>query len=153
MASTLEPTSFQVKIKEEHVVKGIKTLNETRFTIGNITNVDRRIVTVPPTTSIDLINVNGINPGPGTFPSSSMKYVRITNLNNTGSLSVNFTSSDSGDGASYWSMECTPTSSLIFSSANVTGSAFDGTFGQDIEFISVYSLSQSMDIEYVVVNG
>ena len=153
MASTLEPTSFQVKIKEEHIVKGIKTLNETFFTIGNITNVDRRIVTVPPTTSIDLINVNGINPGPGTFPSSSMKYVRITNLDNTGSLAVSFTSLDSGNGVDYWSMECTPTSSLIFSSANVTGSAFDGTFGQDIEFISVYSLSQSMDIEYVVVNG
>jgi hypothetical protein len=153
MASTIEPTSFQVKIKEEHVVKGIKTLNETFFTIGNITNVDRRIVTVPPTTSIDLINVNGVNPGAGTFPSSSMKYVRITNLDNTGSLAVSFTSSDAGNGVNYWSMECTPTSSLVFSSANVTGSAFDGTFSQSIEFISVYSLSQSMDVEYVVVNG
>jgi hypothetical protein len=153
MASTIEPTSFQVKIKEEHVVKGIKTLNETFFTIGNITNVDRRIVTVPPTTSIDLINVNGIDPGAGTFPSSSMKYVRITNLDNTGSLAVNFTSSNAGNGISYWSMECDPTSSLIFSSSNVTGSAFDGTFGQNIEFISVYALSQSMDVEYVVVNG
>jgi hypothetical protein len=153
MASTLEPTSFQVKIKEEHVVKGIKTLNETFFTISNITNVDRRIVTVPQTTSIDLINVNGVNPGAGTFPSSSMKYVRVTNLDNSSSLSVNFTSSDAGSGASYWSMECTPTSSLIFSSSNVTGSAFDGTFGEDIEFISVYSLSSSIDVEYVVVNG
>jgi len=153
MASTIQPTSFQVKIKEEHVVKGIKTLNETFFTIGNITNVDRRILTVPPSTSIDLINVNGVNPGPGTFPSSSMKYVRITNLENTSSLAVSFTSSDAGSGRNYWSMECTPTSSLVFSSANVTGSAFDGTFGQSIEFISVYALSQSMDVEYVVVNG
>ena len=50
-------------------------------------------------------------------------------------------------------MECTPTSSLIFSSPNVTGSAFDGTFGQDIEFITVYSLSSSIDVEYVVVNA
>tara|TARA_B110000285_G_C14986247_1_gene543965 strand:- start:127 stop:588 length:462 start_codon:yes stop_codon:yes gene_type:complete len=153
MASTLVPSTFQVSLKEEHIVKGIKTTNITDFEIGNITNVDRRILTVPPTTSIDLININGLNPGPGTFPSSSMKYVRITNLDNTSSLAVNFTSSDAGGGASYWSMECTPTSSLIFSSPNVTGSAFDGTFGEDIEFISVYSLSSSIDVEYVVVNG
>ena len=153
MASTLEPTSFQVKIKEEHVVKGIKTLNETFFTIKDITNVDRRIVTIPPTSSIDLINVNGVNPGPGTFPSSSMKYVRISNLDYTNTIAVNFTSSNGGTGVSYWSMECLPTSSLIFSSPNVTGSAFDGTFNQDIEFISVYSLIQSVDIEYVVVNA
>jgi hypothetical protein len=105
MASTLEPTSFQVKIKEEHVVKGIKTLNETFFTIKDITNVDRRIVTIPPTSSIDLINVNGVNPGPGTFPSSSMKYVRISNLDDTNTIAVNFTSSNGGTGVSYWSME------------------------------------------------
>ena len=80
MASILEPSVFQIKIKEEHIVKGIKTLNETNFTLQNITNVDRRFVTVPLTTSIDLINVNGIDPGAGTFPSSSMKYVRISNL-------------------------------------------------------------------------
>ena len=80
MASTLTPTKFQIKIKEEHIVKDIKTLNETFFTIDNVTNVDRRFVTVPQTTSIDLINVNGIDPGADTFPSSSMKYVRISNL-------------------------------------------------------------------------
>jgi hypothetical protein len=98
MASILTPTSFQIKIKEEHIVKGIKTLNETYSTIGNITNVDRRIVTIPVSTSIDIFNVNGVNPSAGTFPSSSMKYARITNLDNTSSLAVSFTSSKSPDG-------------------------------------------------------
>ncbi len=155
MSSTIEPTSFQIKINEEHVVKGIRTLNETFQTINNVTNVDRRVMTIPASSSgaVGLINVNGIDPGPGTFPSSSIKYVRISNLDNATSLAVNFTSSDNGSGASYWSMECSPTSSLIFSSPNVTGSAFDGTFGQDIEFITVYSLSSSIDVEYVVVNA
>ena len=98
MASILTPSAFQIKIKEEHVVKGIKTTNETFFTLGNITNVDRRIVTIPAQTSIDLFNVNGINPSAGTFPSSSMKYARITNLDTTSSLAVSFTSSKSPDG-------------------------------------------------------
>ena len=98
MASIITPTTFQTKIKEEHIVKGIKTTNETFYALGNITNVDRRIVTVPPTTSIDLINVNGIDPGVGTFPSSSLKYVRITNLDTTANLAVTFTSSKAPDG-------------------------------------------------------
>jgi len=82
-----------------------------------------------------------------------MKYVRITNLDNSASLAVNFTSSDDGGGAKYWTMHCLPTSSIMFSSPDVTSSLFDGTFGQDIEFISVYSLSSSIDVEYVVVNA
>ena len=98
MASILTPSVFQIKIKEEHVVKGIKTTNETFFTLGNITNVDRRIVTIPAQTPIDLFNVNGVRPSAGTFPSSSMKYARITNLDTTSSLAVSFTSSKSPDG-------------------------------------------------------
>jgi len=83
-----------------------------------------------------------INANPGTpYP----KYSRA--------LAVNFTSSDDGGGAQYWTMHCLPTSSIMFSSPDVTSSLFDGTFGQDIEFISVYSLSSSIDVEYVVVNA
>jgi|TARA_R110000772_G_scaffold15595_5_gene45169 hypothetical protein len=149
MASTLTPTTFRIKIKEEHIVKGLKTLNETFFTIKDITNVDRRIVTLPPTTSIDLININGVDPGPGTFPSSSMKYVRISNLDTSSSLAVSFTSSNSDN----WSMKCLPESSLMFSSPDVTGSEFNGTFPDDITNIALYSLSSSLDVEYVVVNS
>ena len=149
MASPNTPTNFQIKIKEEHIVKGIKTINESFYTIGSVTNVDRRIVTIPPTTSIDLININGVNPGAGTFPSSSIKYVRDSNLDTTSSLAVSFTASDD----SSWSMECLPTSSIMFSSSKTTGSNFNGTFTDDITNIAVYSLSSSLDVEYVVVNA
>ena len=149
MSSKLTPSNFQTKIKEEHIVKGIKTLNETFFTIKDITNVDRRIVTLPPTTSIDLINVNGIDPGAGTFASSSMKYVRISNLDTSSSLAASFTASNNDS----WSIKCPPESSLMFSSPDVTGSQFNGTFPDDITNISLYSLSSSLDVEYVVVNS
>ena len=41
----------------------------------------------------------------------------------------------------------------MFSSPNVTGSVFSGTFSQDIENIAVYAQSNAVDVEYVVVNG
>ena len=54
---------------------------------------------------------------------------------------------------SYWTMECLPTSSIMFSSPNCSGSDFIGSFDQDIEFISVYAISSSIDVEYVLVNA
>ena len=54
---------------------------------------------------------------------------------------------------SYWTMECLPTSSLMFSSPNCSGSQFNGLFEQDIEFISVYALTGSVDVEYIIVNA
>ncbi len=83
MASTLTPTSFKINIKEEQVVRNNIVTYEVSHTIENVTNVDHRILTCPNTTSIDLFNINGVNPGAGTFPSSSLQYARITNLDDT----------------------------------------------------------------------
>ena len=99
MASILTPNTFQVKINEEHVVNGIRTRNENQYDIPNVTNYDRRIVTVPQTTSVDLINTNGPIPGPALFPSSSIAYGRITNMDDSSRLAVTFTSSAGLDNA------------------------------------------------------
>ena len=150
MASTLQPSTFQVKIKEEHVIKNVKTLNETIYQVANVTNVDRRIVTCPETTSINLVDFNGLNPGAGTFPSSSVRYARITNLDNSASLAVTFTDSNNF----YWTQDLTPTSSLMWASSKVTGSQFDGGFsGSSLTSIDVFAVSASIDVEYVLVNA
>ena len=149
MASTLSATTFQVKIKEEHIVKDVRTINETIYKVNNVTNVDRRVVTCPNTTSVDLFNINGVNPGAGTFPSSSVKYVRITNLDNEYNLIATFSSSND----EYWSQEISPESSLVWSTANVSGSEFDGTLSSSLEVASVYAVSSSIDVEYVFVNA
>ena len=94
MASTLTPSEFKVFIKEDHVINGIRTVNENLYRIPNVTNYDRRIVTVPADTNVDLINTNGPIPGPALFPSYSIAYGRITNMDDTNRLAVTFTSSN-----------------------------------------------------------
>ena len=94
MASTVTPSTFQVRIKEEHVINGIRTINENLYRVPNVTNYDRRIVTVPVNTNVDLINTNGPIPGPALFPSYSIAYGRITNMDDTNRLAVTFTSSN-----------------------------------------------------------
>ena len=96
----------------------------------------------------DLFNIDGINPGAGTFPSSSLQYVRITNLDN--SFSVAITTSGS---VSSFTQELTPTSSMFIASSNITSSNFNGSFGEDILSVVAYAISGSADVEYTLVNA
>lgn len=148
MASTLTPTTFKVKIIEEQVVRNNVNKNEVVYEIGNVTNVDHRIVTCPNTTSIDLFNLNGVNPGAGTFPSSSLKYARVTNLDNTYHVAVII----SGSQGTY-TQNLRPTSSLLITDSNITSSNFNGSFGDGIEYVRVYAISSSIDIEYTLINS
>ena len=148
MASTLTPTSFIVTITEEQIVRNTIIKHEVRQSISDVTNVDHRILTCPISTSIDLFNVNGINPGAGTFPSSSLKYARITNLDNTYNAAVTISGSQGK-----LTQNLTPASSMFIASSEITSSTFDGTFGDDIAFVQIYAISSSIDIEYTLVNA
>jgi|TARA_R110000796_G_scaffold34512_1_gene89090 hypothetical protein len=148
MASTLTPTSFNVKIIEEQVVKNSVIKNEITYTITNVSNVDRRILTCPNTTSIDLFNLNGPNPGAGTFPSSSLQYARITNLDDTYNLALTISGSQGTI-----TQEITPSSTLFIASSNITSSNFNGSFGDNIEYVKAYAISGSIDVEYTLVNS
>lgn len=148
MASTLTPTTFKVKIIEEQILRSNLIKNEITYTISNVTNVDHRIVTCPVSTSIDLFNVNGINPGAGTFPSSSLQYARITNLDDTNSLALIISGSQGNS-----TQELTPGSSTFIVSSNITSSNFNGTFGDDIEAVKVYALNSNIDVEYTIINA
>lgn len=148
MSTTLTPTTFRVTISEEQIVKNKTIQNDSVYSISNVTNVDRRILTCPQTTSINLFNLNGPNPGAGTFPSSSLKYARITNLDNTNNIALTISGSTTS-----FTQEVLPQSSIFVISSNVTSSKFNGTFGDDINFIQAYAISGSIDVEYTLVNS
>jgi len=148
MASTLTPTTFKIKITEEQVVRNNVIKNEVVHTIDNVTNVDHRILTCPVSTSVDLFNVNGPIPGAGTFPSSSLKYVRITNLDDTNSIAITLSGSQG-----QFTQELTPSNTLFMVGSQITSSNFNGTFGDNIEFVTAYALSGSVDVEYVLINA
>jgi hypothetical protein len=148
MSTTLTPSTFKVTISEEQIVKNKTIQNDSVYSISNVTNVDRRILTCPQTTSINLFNLNGPNPGAGTFPSSSLKYARITNLDNTNNIALTISGSTTS-----FTQEVLPQSSIFVISSNVTSSKFNGTFGDDINFIQAYAISGSIDVEYTLVNS
>lgn len=148
MASTLNPTPFNIKVTEEQVVRNTVVKSEVTYTISNVTNVDRRVVTCPNTSSISLFNINGSNPGAGTFPSSSLKYVRISNLDDTYSIAITLSGSQGKI-----TQEVVPSSTVMLVSSNITSSTFNGSFGDDIEYVLAYAISGSVDVEYTIVNA
>lgn len=148
MASTLIPSSFNIKIKEEQIVRNNIVTYEIAHTIENVTNVDHRILTCPASTSIDLFNINGTNPGAGTFPSSSLQYARITNLDDTYSVAIIMSGSQTN-----FTQELPPYDTMFIASSNITGSNFNGSFGDDLEKIQAYALTGSVDVEYTIVNA
>ena len=148
MASTLNPTPFKITIIEEQIVRNSTIKNEVTFNIPNVTNVDHRILTCPQTTSIDIFNLDGVNPGAGTFPSSSLKYARISNLDDTYSVAIIMSGSQGS-----FTQELLPTSSMFLVSSNITSSNFNGTFGDDIRYVKAYTISGSANIEYTLINS
>ena len=148
MSTTLTPTTFRVTISEEQIVKNKTIQNDSVYSISNVTNVDRRTLTCPQTTSITLFNLSGTNPGAGTFPSSSLKYARITNLDNTNKIALTISGSKTS-----FTQEVLPQSSIFVISSNVTSSNFNGTFGDDINYIQAYAISGSIDVEYTLGNS
>tara|TARA_R110002110_G_scaffold220193_1_gene434097 strand:+ start:240 stop:686 length:447 start_codon:yes stop_codon:yes gene_type:complete len=148
MASTLTPSTFNVKIIEEQVVKSNTIKNQTTFTINSVTNVDRRTVTCPTASFVTLFNLNGLTPGAGTFPSSSLKYARISNLDDTNNLAITISGSNGRI-----SQEVTPKSTILIASSNITSSIFAGTFGDDIQFVQAYAIGGDIDVDYTIVNS
>jgi len=148
MSSTLTPSTFKVQIIEEQIVRNNVIKSEITYSIPNVTNVDRRTLTCPNTTSIDIFNLNGPNPGAGTFPSSSLKYARISNLDNTYNVAI-ITSGSKG----VYVQNIPPTSSIFIASSQITGSGFNGTFGDNIIKIQAFAISGSVDLEYTIINS
>jgi hypothetical protein len=67
MSSTLTPSTFKVTISEEQIVKNNTIQNDSVYSISNVTNVDRRIVTIPSHILTPLFNLDNSNPGAGTL--------------------------------------------------------------------------------------
>jgi hypothetical protein len=146
MASSLTPTTFNITITEEQVVRNSVIKHEVSHRIENVTNVDHRIVTCPSGSTTDLFNFGVV--GAGTFPQSTFQYARITNLDSEYSIAATMSSSQG-----VFTQEVTPNNTIFIVSSNVTSSNFTGEFTDYLEFLKITPISGSVDVEYTVVNS
>jgi hypothetical protein len=90
MASTIVNATLSVVITESVTLNGKAYGNINNLSIPNVNEVDERIMTIP-TSEVGVVTF-GTAAGAGTFVRSNVKYLRITNKDDTNFISLHITS-------------------------------------------------------------
>jgi hypothetical protein len=147
MASTIVASRATVTISEGLTLGSVDRGGSHTRTIQNIAEADRRVMTVSSSGEMDLIELNSNN-GQGKFIRSSIRYIRITNLDNTNFLRVRFKNS----GAETADVKVDAGATFMLSTGSMDADTSAGAFSAfvDIDNISAQADTADVDIEYVV---
>lgn len=150
MATTVENSTLTVRITEQIDLNGRKLGNTNTHKIKNINEVSERVITAL-TSGTQLITL-GAAAGAGAFIRDNVKYIRLTNLDDTNYLRLAFTTDS--DPVTALHVKLTALDSFIIhnGSANtvIDGSAV--TFN-NITSIKAWANSASVDVEVFVASS
>jgi hypothetical protein len=113
-------------------------------TINGINYLDNRLLSIPSGSVTTIFNMDS-TPGAGTFITSSVKYVRVTNTTPT-NVPIKLIISSSTEAMSYL---ITTGSSYMLSTSKMTGSVSGLNFS-DIKSVKVEPSGSSGSIEYYI---
>jgi hypothetical protein len=136
--------TFTSQIFEILTLNGDNVGSSVTQTINNINYVDNRILSVPTGSVTTLFSMDSV-PGAGTFVTSSVQYVRITN--NSTVTPIKLIVSSSTEAMSYL---IATGSSYMISTSKMTGST-SGLDFNDIKSVKVQPSSSAASIEYYIV--
>ena len=136
--------TFTSQIFEILTLNGDNVGSSVTQTITGINYVDNRILSVPTGSVTTLFSMDSV-PGAGTFVTSSVQYVRVTN--NSTVTPIKLIVSSSTEAMSYL---IATGSSYMISTSQMTGSTSGLTFN-DIKSVKVQPSSSAASIEYYIV--
>lgn len=153
MASTITKKTMTISINETIDIGPTDDYsNKTKFTISGIGEVSKRILTVP-THQVSVLTLSS-SAGAGTFASGSLKYARITNLDNENYVRLTFMSSSAGSVKNKSEFKLDPLRSFIVTNDAYSGSATGTTFDSFQSFTNVKAIANSSacDLELYVAS-
>jgi hypothetical protein len=136
--------TFTSQIFEILTLNGDNVGSSVTQTINNINYVDNRILSVPTGSVTTLFSMDSV-PGAGTFVTSSIQYVRVTN--NSTVTPIKLIISSSTEAMSYL---IATGSSYMLSTSKMTGSTSELAFN-DIQSVKVQPSSSAASVEYYIV--
>lgn len=134
---------FTYFIRERVKIEGKERGTSYSFTIPNIEYVDERIVNIPSGSITELFNLSNL-PGAGTFVSSSLKYVRVTNMSTGSNVNLQISSSKSTT-----NLLISGGGTFFLSTGFITGSLTNFAY-DNIRSIKVEPSGSSAKIEYLI---
>jgi len=136
--------TFTSQIFEILTLNGDNVGSSVTQTINNINYVDNRILSVPTGSVTTLFSMDSV-PGAGTFVTSSVQYVRVTNNSTVTPIKLIVSSSTEA-----MSFLIATGSSYMISTSKMTGSTSGLTFN-DIRSVKVQPSSSAASVEYYIV--
>ena len=136
--------TFTSQIFEILTLNGDNVGSSVTQTINNVNYVDNRILSVPTGSVTTLFSMDSV-PGAGTFVTSSVHYVRVTN--NSTVTPIKLIISSSTEAMSYL---IATGSSYMMSTSKMTGSTSGLSFS-DVKSVKVQPSSSAASIEYYIV--
>jgi len=135
--------TFTSQIFEILTLNGDNVGSSVTQTINNINYVDNRILSIPSGAVTTLFNMEA-TPGAGTFVTSSIQYVRVTNTSPT--IPIKLIVSSSTEAMSYL---IATGSSYMMATSKMTGSTSGLSFG-DVKSVKVEPSGSSGSVEYYI---
>ena len=136
--------TFTSQIFEILTLNGDNVGSSVTQTINNVNYVDNRILSVPTGSVTTLFSMDSV-PGAGTFVTSSVQYVRVTN--NSTVTPIKLIISSSTEAMSYL---IATGSSYMLSTSKMTGST-SGLAFNDIQSVKVQPSSSAASVEYYII--
>ena len=149
MASTISAGTLTVKLTESVSLNGSDMGATNTFTVAAINEVSQRIVTIDASNVRTLFEFGAVI-GRGKFISANVKYIRITNKDDTNPVSLNIESASSNcwvtvtAGSSWW-MSATTGAMEADDDTTVVAPVF-----QDITKISGHGGTNAIDVDCYV---
>ena len=140
MASTISSATLTVTTTESITLNGSNMGATNTLSVASINEINQRIVTIDSGNVRTLFNFGG-TVSAGEFVRANVKYLRITNKDDTNTVSINIR----GDATNCW-VEVEPSGSFMLTTASTMMEADDDTTVatpvlEDLQIISAYSAS------------
>ena len=140
MASTISAATLTVTTTESITLNGSNMGATNTLSVASINEINQRIVTIDAGNVRTLFNFGGAVAA-GEFVRANVKYLRITNKDDTNTVSINIR----GNATNCW-VEVEPSGSFMLTTASTMMEADDDTTVatpvlEDLQIISAYSAS------------
>lgn len=149
MASSLVPSTLTVTLSEAINLNGQPINSQNTLTIENIAAVDKRIVTIPTSSEVTVVDF-ATAVAAGTFISDNLKYVRVTNKDTVNYARIRITK----NGSQTYDEKLDAGKSMMMGNVklNVSATAVAFTTFVSMDSINAQAYTAPVDIEIFVAS-
>ena len=154
MATTITAATLTVTITEEITLNGQDKGSTNTLTIASITEASQRIVEIPTSAEITVLSFQQTRPGAGTFNEADVRYIRLTNKDDTNFIQIIVASENNAESAhkleAGHSIFIAVSAEGVVNVHDASASALTVDF-DDITSVTALAHTAACDLEYFVV--